>query len=392
MAIWFVLVLSIIGTLLALAMYANLLPFIGLLWDIKQYNMAYYGAESSIERAFLVLRHQEAWFQGESGYSGAIFIWPLADQNTNLWLFIDTGNSIGRQILGRGPRIPTTGNGNIPQALVSNNINNYNFLPYGLLDRITLWYDSTIPANAYSGWNSYVYLSWSQLELDIQLNQIIANKLWSSLYTTGDGDGDGVKNDVVLDRSWKGKYNNSGITWEFSILPKSKTFYGSGGVEPIVLPEDGSIRESIVNDWLGIKFWAIWLSTDNTFNPIYHTSRGNTETSSHLIISDYDNLSGVSFKELLGTASMTTFGLSVYAQEIWINLVNPLSNANWALYPGLEYEVTCPNCWSQDGQPQLSQPYFTINAWSIIGAYDVRMTAKKPVSDNSSVTSFTVIF
>lgn len=60
MVLGFVIVLSIVGIGLALIMYANLLPFISTLGDIKEYNMAYYGAHSALERSFLVLRQRDA--------------------------------------------------------------------------------------------------------------------------------------------------------------------------------------------------------------------------------------------------------------------------------------------------------------------------------------------
>ncbi len=60
MIVGFVLILSIVGIALATALYSNFLPYFSLLSDIKNYNMAYYGANTAIERSLLVLRYQEA--------------------------------------------------------------------------------------------------------------------------------------------------------------------------------------------------------------------------------------------------------------------------------------------------------------------------------------------
>lgn len=71
MIIAFVLILSSIGLIIAVALYSNFLPYFSLLSDIKNYNIAYYGANAAIERSLSVLRHQEAGFQGSGGWVGS---------------------------------------------------------------------------------------------------------------------------------------------------------------------------------------------------------------------------------------------------------------------------------------------------------------------------------
>jgi hypothetical protein len=43
--------------------YSIFTPFIDNLQDIKDYNMAYYGAISSVERAELTLKYHESGFE-----------------------------------------------------------------------------------------------------------------------------------------------------------------------------------------------------------------------------------------------------------------------------------------------------------------------------------------
>jgi hypothetical protein len=70
MIIAFALVLLITGMGIMFSLYSLFLPFIQDLGDIKGYNVAYYGAVSSLERAHLVLRYQDGGFEGSGGWLG----------------------------------------------------------------------------------------------------------------------------------------------------------------------------------------------------------------------------------------------------------------------------------------------------------------------------------
>lgn len=62
MLLIFIIVLGMIGVLIALSLYANFLPYFGLFRDVKDYNIAYYQAQSAMEHAFLALRYKDRGF------------------------------------------------------------------------------------------------------------------------------------------------------------------------------------------------------------------------------------------------------------------------------------------------------------------------------------------
>ena len=389
MVLGFVLVLCVVGVLLSLAMYANLLPFIWLLWDIKEYNMAYYGAQSSIERSLLVLRYQDPGFQWHWGYIESTFTWAISD-HAYFWIFTKD-DKLYWEINGRWSTVPLSWQGTIDLALLSGVSNDYNTIHYWWYDRIPLWYDSTLSENAYNKDTNYVFLSWiDNINLKVRVNPFVENifNSWDiSLFplcdSNCDSDNDWLSDDIALDRSWKWSYNDDNWTWFFHILPRYKTLNNNWLVT--VLSGDESIRESVVNDMatdndLSLSFW--W--DNNNFNPIADIWNLNREDNlSHLIITDNDELSGMSFNKLLSTNSIANF------QEINLWLVNLLQSENLSVYPNIEYKISCDDC---DNNLQLSQPYFTINGEGRVWNYDIKMKLYKWISDDSAISLFTVVF
>ncbi len=64
-----VLTIIVIGAAIVTAVYSSILPFFGILSQTANYNVAYYGAIASTERALLSLRYHKAGFEGRSGFS-----------------------------------------------------------------------------------------------------------------------------------------------------------------------------------------------------------------------------------------------------------------------------------------------------------------------------------
>jgi hypothetical protein len=57
MLIIFVVILMVVGLTILGVLHSLFFPFLEQLSDIKQYNIAYYGAVSSVERGMLALRY-----------------------------------------------------------------------------------------------------------------------------------------------------------------------------------------------------------------------------------------------------------------------------------------------------------------------------------------------
>lgn len=408
MVLGFIIILSIIGTLLALSMYANLLPFVGLLGDVKQYNVAYYGAQSAIERSLLVLRTQDAWFQWKWWTIGVFHEWPVSDKFTTtgtMWPFGQAGEMY-RSIDGRWVTVPLPWWGNIPHNLLSGESNDFNMLWYGQLEKIFLRYDASTSTGAYYNdsvdKNTYVFLSGaagggSNISLAARVNPVIFEMLHDGDYngyldTVTDIDGDWLTDDVALDRSWRGDYDDGSQSWSFHILPKSRVSYVNPN-NPNVLSWDEFIRESILNTQSGV---AIFGWTSNLFNPTAGITVNGLENRqdglSHLLISDNDDLTGVDFTTLLSA----TAALDVFFQTLELSLINPLwtkwNGTNKSIYPFLEYQVKCSVCELWAGKPQFAQPYFTVHGQAKVGEYEVKMQLQRSASDDSAIAWFTVIF
>ena len=403
MVLWFVIVLTIVGMSLSLVMYAHLLPFIGTLGDIKEYNMAYYGAQSSLERSLLVLRQREAWFDGAWGVQWTWFVWPATDIVSSFGLFDRSWNTLYRRIAGRSDTIPWTGMGNIEPNLITNGTSNdYNTLWYIYPQNIPLWYDSTPSYGAYrSDSNAIRSLSWSWIGLTVSLtlNDTIKNMFltqwWvgaESLDSTTDYDGDGTSDDIAVDRWRKWSYTDTTTSqsWSFTILPRSVVSYNSSSVG-MVSVDDESIRESIINNNPANGSTLVISNPLNQwwFNPLWIVS--NPLATSHRIITDYGSLSGVSFIDLL---AWWMPNLIITKQMLTLSLFSPLMAQIGSLYPFIQYKVVCEWCDSgvSAGWPQIAQPYFLINGESTIGHYTVTMQLKKWINNDGVVSQFTVIF
>ncbi len=385
MILGFILVLCIIGVLLSLTLYAGILPFIGTLGDVKQYNMAYYGAHSSLERWLLVMRYQEIWFQWSGGMGASNS--PTSDTWLQLWWFNRQNNGIGRSIIWRWIQIPFSGMGDVEKQLLSGSDSlNYNVLWYTDTANIALWYDSTSANNAYKKDENYVSLSGvNSIKVYARMNPVVSslfnsNGGISDLANNTDNDNDGLKNDVILSRWWKWLYNNGSQSGDFNILPRSDVVFDSTLGATLGL-SDSLVRESNINAVSNLSPTPV-LAFDSNINPLF----GAWNASSHNIITDNNVLSGVSFWNLLSDISNTQW---VSRQQLSLSLFNRLVTNSDQLYPFLEYKIVCDGC---DASKQMSQQYSLINGKATIGEYTVTMQAKRLLWNASILSQFTAIF
>lgn len=283
--------------------------------------------------------------------------------------------------------MPLSGLWNVEPAFLSGTDNDFNMLDYASLNKIVLWYDSTLGENAYAVDTNAVHSSGVSVSVLFRLNPITYEgfqALWDGdLCDSCDADGDGVDNDVAVDRWWKWLYDDGWLSWTFSIFPYQDVFYnnGIGTVQGL----DQAVRESYINDPEQeiLIFWG-----GGAFNPINPTFSQDDEAP-HLMITDNDSLSWLTFAELLSDGVVSP---SVSSQAISLGVVNPLTTSLWSIYPFIEYKVLCSGCGDQNWESQLSQPYFYITAQSKVWDYDVKMQIVKGADQDAFVSSFTVIF
>ncbi len=416
MIVWFVLILSIVWISLATALYSNFLPYFSLLSDIKNYNMAYYGANTAIERSLLVLRYQEAWFEGTGGRNKTISNIGDSPASDKWWFwYFDTGDTtLQWTIVSRsdGQAVPWTWRWNTDSYLLSGWSNDWNKLDYRSPQKIPLWVDNTPSDQSYEIDNGDRYsFSVNNIKLHLQLVPSVKEKFsnwWEGdwkLNEDTDGDGDGITNDVIVDRWRKWIYGDG---FEFSILPRSLVGSVMMGWDIISLADDESIREDIINTLVSfpttppITFWY-------NFNPLYNNWWGSLKSSqkdTHLMISaDQDDLALIDDPSLiidgdpdnidyeyrrgdLANQDFTNLLLATVPlrQELNFFLNRNLISIGGGIYPFLQYKIEF------DMSGPISQPYFTINGKSQVWDYTVQMNVKKSINKNETLWSFTVVF
>jgi hypothetical protein len=391
MIIGFVLMLSIVWISLATALYSNFLPYLALLSDVKNYNMAYYGANTAIERSLLVLRYQEAWFEWTGWWNKNLLIsdTPLSDQWW-FWYYDENNTTLQRTIVSRPDSqfMPGTWKWNTDIYLLSGSSNDWNKLDYRRPQQIPLWVDNTSSAQAYEINTDRAFFDGQDIIFNLQLIPSVREKFddwdpWSwELADNIDWDWDGIGNDVIVDRWRKWLYDTGS---EFSILPRSLVWSDTIIGDIISLSDDESIREDSINilssSWnTSITFW-------NNINPLYNNDgsglKPDTQTS-HLMISDdtiaTSGISLMTFNDLLLDSSLSS-------QELNFFLIRPLISRNNSIYPFLQYTINF--VWTP---ATISQPYFTINWKSQVWDYTVQMNVKKSINKNETLWSFTVVF
>lgn len=390
MIIGFVLILSIVWISLATALYSNFLPYLSLLSDVKNYNMAYYGANTAIERSLLVLRYQEAWFEWVGWWNKnlAISDTPPSDQWW-FWYYDENNTTLQRTIVSRPDSefMPGTWKWNTDIYLLSGFSNDWNKLDYRRPQKIPLWVDNTSSSQAYIEDIDRENFDGEDIVLNLQLIPSVKDKFdfaWGwKLKEDEDGDGDGIGNDIIVDRWRKWLYDTGS---EFSILPRSLIWSETETGDIVSLSDDESIREDTINilssSWnTPITFW-------NNINPLYDDGVSGLKTdtqTTHLMISDdttaTSGISLLTFNELLRPAS------NLNSQELNFFLTRHLISDSNAIYPFLQYKINFT--WIPS---TISQPYFTINWKSQVWDYTVQMNVKKSINKNETLWSFTVVF
>lgn len=394
MIIGFVLILSIVWISLATALYSNFLPYLSLLSDVKNYNMAYYGANTAIERSFLVLRYQEAWFEW-TGWWNKIIWWPIIESPSSdqwwFWYYDENNTTLQRIIMSRPDSnfMPGTGKGNTDIYLLSWSSNDWNKLDYRRPQQIPLWVDDTSSSQAYVANTDRNFFDGEDIVLNLQLIPSVREKFdywppWSwELDNNIDWDWDGIGNDVIVDR-WRKWFYDTGS--EFSILPRSLVWSETTTWDIESLSDDESIREDSINTLSSL--WNTPITFWKNINPLYNDDASGLKSAtqtSHLMISDDSSAtSGISlltFNELLDPV----FNLS--SQELNFFLTRHLISDSDGIYPFLQYRINF--IWTPS---TISQPYFTINWKSQVWDYTVQMNVRKSINKNETLWSFTVVF
>lgn len=351
--------------------------------EIVDYNKAYYSAIAWLERAELVLKYRQPWFQWTGGRLNETGITegPQKDylQKFGYYSGMENGGSSWK-ITSRTTRIPQKWAWNIDWMFLSWDALDYNALKY--IDRETFIFDVDNTSGVYAynidSSNSHLpYTTGLSFSWVIRLPAALSDALGWLKDSCEDGTGASLGtnptlcNDAIVSREldWKSSScasHSNGIneSTSFTIFPKVSIRYGDGK-NPIILDDDSAIREDKINSWNIMIF-------GKNFNPYDHSQ----DYWHHTMISPCEqNLSGFNFSVLFGDSQDLHFKLS---------LLNLLYSKKNQIYPYLEYYFAFSN--------DISDRFFTIEVRGKFKNYESKILVKKPTSKESILGSFTVIF
>lgn len=390
MLILFALIILIIWSAIVASIFAIFNPFIDQLWNIQHYNIAYYGAVSSLERSYLILRGHKPGFEWEWWWIGPDNYWPLSDYNNkndkNYWgIMTVAGNGQKWTISNRNSwgAIPESGMGDIdPDFSIGSGNFDYNKLEFGSPIQIALYKDITS-----STWDYYEVIdSWlidsinpTNIKIYMRVPPLIYNEFGGSLDYMADGnaydeDDNGIWDDTVAIRSIFG----TEWTDKFTIIPSLSVDYEFGNVNN----GDSYIRESAINAYNPTELPSnANIFFTNNQNPINVGWRGNPDGWIYLIPNSALsglNGTGTTIQDLmLNTTDVSKLHLK-------LSLSNILRYDNDDIYPYLETKIIV-------GEEIPDLYYHVIWQWKV-GKYDVKLVEDIPIFNPDEGSDFVIRF
>lgn len=363
-------------------LYATINPFIDQLWNIQRYNVAYYGAISSVERAYLTLRWHEAWFEWSGWRIWTNTFWNSSDHNTDIktmkyrWqLTLDNfKNWMSWDVRSMTDwTVPKTWRWNLDWDISSGN--NAQMLWFWESLQYAFYRDNSKQENYYTHVKDtdIVNISITQnLKIDIKVPEKLKKNYnvqnWGNVLNIDtDLDNDTISDDVIVNRSL------FGYTWDdqFTIFPTMDVIYASATEVWKVNTNDTTIRESDVNRG-EIEFRTISTLNDST-NPSWRAWNPPKFNQSPI-----DAVSAWFWSLLNANPAISKMNLKLslvnFLKQSDDNIYPYLEvklNTNWVKIPWLEYDIV-----------------WRWKAWE----YDVKIFLQKPIFRSSAASDFTVLF
>ena len=373
MLLTLVIILILIWSAVVWSLYSNFLVFYSNFSETENYNKAYYASISAIERAQLVLRQHQPWYEWSWWWIKSVSTWSYRSSGivtgsdtalTNNFSYLSNNSkesSLFWEVNSRTDKIPATWKWDVDLMMSTWDSINYNKMDYENSEIILLQYDNSI-WNPYSSWTTdKSKIDW--IIAKIRLPWLMSGEFWpldtsEELNISSDD-----TNDAIVNRQIKWYY------W-----PNPFTIFSTQLMGHI---DDSIVRELTINESKDIKF------NDWGWNPIRNTS---LETNLN-IISSFDN----AIKEEPNKYK-DIFTKEYYSWlELKFSLLNLLKwiNGSWTIYPFLEYNVTFSHHWSYP--IIVPEKYYTIKAIWWLWDYLINTIIYKPATTESILRSFTTI-
>ena len=379
MLLTLVIILVLIWSAVVWSIYSNFLVFYENFTETENYHKARYASLAAIERAELVIKQREPWYEWSwwwilGQYWSTWYLW--SDKITSWFSYLSNINSSENKstvfwnIKSRTTRIPSDKNGNVDKLLASDDSINYNMMDYENAEIFLLYYDKLNggpydkkDCSIYTNQCSQSYLN--KITWRIRLPTRIRTK-FSNLNT-----GKSLfqewwfKDDALVDRQLIWNFQSWGLQIQFTFYATQSAAWSR--------PSD---RDSAIREWhLNNSSW-VKLVFENSRDPT-----GNHHPENPTIVSLADNTithDYNSFKKIL-------HGNSFYNLQLRFSLLN-LVLWWWTLakrYPFLEYYF--------DFWDVISDKYFTIQTEWNYWDYKIDTVIYKPTITESILKSFTTI-
>ena len=385
MLLTLIVILILIWSAVVWSLYSNFLVFYENFSETENYHKARYAAVAAMERAELVIKQRQPWFEGEwwrirsvnkawsdsdTMPSGTGFSYLSQDSSHN--------STVYRTIKSQTSRIPSTWDWNVEKLLSAEDSPDYNMMDYENAEVFLLYYDKGDYDHPYTKktcpWDCQK-TKLSSIKVAIRLPSYIRSKFWE-MGKAADLDinspllQDGwFPNDAIVDRQVR--WTDDNIPTTFTIFATQDAMWYSTG------PNDSAIRESHLNNlsWLTFNFSDKWNPiTDKTTPPTIISSQDATiswesQAFKHLFTKDrYQNLQ---------------LRLSLLNLVLWWWKA-------WNRYPFLEYYIDIKPTWTN---PVIaSDRYYTIETEWNFWDYKINNVIYKPTITESILRSFTTIF
>lgn len=390
MLIALVIILLLIWAAVVWSIYSNFLVFYSNFAESENYHRAYYNAIAALERAELVIKQRQPWFEWNWWWKiwKEKWEWTIADWWSDGIIqdfsYLSNSNSskntstVFRTINSRATRIPTEWNWDVDIILSdANDSIDYNMMDYNDAQIFLLYYDNWLkpdgtndnPYNKIScgSWSSSCTQSYTWrvvwiIRLPWQLKDKFNNLNTSWALVVG-----WPADDAIVDRQIRWKYQNTPEepTYPFNIYSTQNYFSGY-----VFNNQDSAIRETDINNDLNFEFWNDKRSPTTRWESAKLTIISQKET-------DITNDANNRFATILNSNKYTE-------KQLRFSLLNLLKTTTNMVYPFLEYYV--------DFWTEISDKYFTINAEWNYADYKINKLIRKPTNKESVLWSFTSIF
>lgn len=380
MALIITLVLLTVWAALMINVYSIFEPFLNNLRDVKDYNIAYYWAVSSIERANLVLRHHIAWFEWSGWWLGNSSFWPNSDAFSWAYWVLYNPNSknwISWTItsLNTWWTIPKVWFGNVDFDLQWSDSKNYNKLEYNISEEVLLHKDPTTSTADYYGWITTTQKItpiniFTQFRLPPKIEAWYNSWTPRPLDTTKDSDWDWIWNDNLINRTIFGKH------WWNNLI-----FYPTINVDYATSTLNANLDSWIRESHIGENWTVKTINFTNNFNPTNLLSSQWLYTHNmNPTVSAFNNSNR---RNIISNANFTDIHLKY-------SLVNFIEVANNYIYPFLEYKIEFKD--NSNNPITIPDRFFNVSWIWQVWRYKVTLKQSIPVVKSYWFSDFTIIF